>query len=161
MHVLFNISEKELLPCSTAICFLDILKHCYLFRIRLQSYFSAGGKWNEWENGAPSSVSPPFAAAKVLKSEWSEQKMHARVLKCLNWKKWWASWGSAAKGETFHLYEKLFKNICCPDARMGCVRRVLPNTGRCKVKGRGNLWGNSFPTHLGRLLFRIPQNCAL
>lgn len=85
---------------------------------------------------------PPLTAAKALKWEKSEQKLLAHVLMCLNWKKCSSSWGSAARGRNFHLCEKLFKNIWCrPDAEMECVRRVVPNTSSCKVKGLSPLQG--------------------
>lgn len=49
---------------------------------------------------------------------------------------------SVVKVRNFHLYEKLFKNIWYgPDAEMGCVRRIVPNTSRCKVKGLSPLQG--------------------
>ena len=68
--------------------------------------------------------------------------MHAHVLMCLDWKKRRASQSSAAEGRNFHPYEKLFKNIWCrPDAELRCVRHVVSNTGRCKVRGSSPLKG--------------------
>lgn len=124
------------------------------FRIRLKSYFSAWGqmKWVGKKGGLssvpPSNFSLPLIAAKAFKCKiyiyiyirgetaWASldvPKLEERGRR---------SWGSAAKGRNFHLYEKLFKNIwCSPDAEIECVRRVVPNASRCKVKGLSPLQG--------------------
>ena len=146
MHVLFSISEREnCCPARQPSAFwtLRCIRDTLPFRIRLKSYFSAGGKWNEWEKKKVwvcvwwcGFRLPPLDA--VFKVRQSEKKNCTHMSRRV-WigRKWSASRGSAAKGRNFHLCEKLFKNICWrPDAETGCARLAVPNTGSCKVKDR-------------------------
>lgn len=73
MHVLFSVSEKELLPCETAICFLDIVMHLRhaTFQDQVKVLFFSGGQMKWVEKGSPMSLLLGFhlllAAAKVFK----------------------------------------------------------------------------------------------
>lgn len=135
--------RKKCYPARQSSAFLDTVMHLRhaAFQDQVKVLFFSRGqiKWVEkgvLSSDPPSRFSPPLAAVKALKWEASEEKLQEHVLMSVNWKKCRASWGSAAKGRNFHLCERLFKNICCrPDAEMGCVRHVVPNTSRCKVKG--------------------------
>lgn len=150
------------------------------FRIRLKSYFSAGGqmKWVGGEKKRPPSpiTPPPF---KLLTPPQCSEGFKVKYIyiwseiacACLGVSEveerggggGRRSWGSTAKGRNFHLCEKLFTNIWRgPDVETECVRRGVPNTSRCKVKGRsplrggaGDLQDNSYPLLLWRRLLRV------
>ena len=107
--------RKELLPCETAICFLDIVMHLRhaTFQDQVKVLFFSGGqmKWVE-EKGSPASLPSRFSPFLHCSEGFKVRNIpHAHALMCLNWRKCSLSWGSAAKGRNFHLYEELFKNI--------------------------------------------------